>query len=304
MPTARNLAYLELMTEYAAVILTVYLAAIRQSFDGTVILDLDESVTSTGPSILKLMSNPGQRMLFSAFWKSVEAVERDVLPAVDQVWVSSRIEYNNLSARGLHPDRESSKLSVMPNCIAVDTYAKAAVVPRDSRVLIYPASFAYEPNVDAALFLINELMPLLPEMKLYFVGSHPPPWMIDCPVHNVICVGPVTEIAPYLAEASVLVIPLAAGAGTRLKAIEALASGLPIVSTAFGVEGLNLVPGKDYLPAESALEFAQQCRKVSSDLRLAGHLSDRGRTTVRERFSIQALENRIRSALLGRESNR
>jgi glycosyltransferase involved in cell wall biosynthesis len=80
--------------------------------------------------------------------------------------------------------------------------------------------------------------------------------------------------------------------------IEALAAGLPIVSTGFGVEGLDLIPMKDYLHAESAIEFATQIHKITSNNELAIDLSERGKATAKNRFSIEFLEGLIRSVIV------
>jgi glycosyltransferase involved in cell wall biosynthesis len=102
---------------------------------------------------------------------------------------------------------------------------------------------------------------------------------------------------PHLKEASASVIPLRGGGGTRLKAIESLAAGLPIVSTEFGVEGLGLVPNQDYLRAETVDEFVDQIRKVTSDPNLSDRLSLNGQDIARSRFSSEALKVRLQALI-------
>ena len=278
--------------------LTVYLSAIKEKFFGEIILDLDESITSTSPTILKLMKHPGQKVVFKAFCNRVELIEKEVLSVVDQIWVSSELERKKLLAHYGVLNQKFSIISVMPNCISVEAYTSTEIHLRNKDTIIFPASFAYEPNLDASRFLISELMPILPEKKLKFVGSHLPTWMIESQTENISCEGPVKDIAPFLQAANVLVVPLRGGGGTRLKVIEALAAGLPIVSTGFGVEGLDLIPMKDYLHAESAIEFATQIHKITSNNELAIDLSERGKATAKNRFSIEFLEGLIRSVIV------
>lgn len=266
--------------------LTVYLEVIRQMFGGQIILDLDESVESTGPSILSVMTHPGQGLVFKTFCNRVKEAEEDSIRKVDQVWVSSKVEMDIVKSTF---NSVSSKVWTVPNSVLVEAYAPDQGFGRNANTLIYPASFAYEPSVHAAKFLINELMPIIPELKLKFVGSHIPDWMKEAATGNISVDGPVANIIPYLHSSSALVVPLKAGGGTRLKVIEALASGLPIVSTAFGVEGLGLTKGEDYLEAETAQEFAEQCRELLSNDNLAKKLSQRGLITA-ENFSINSLE--------------
>lgn len=266
--------------------LTVYLDVLKKIFSGQIILDLDESVESTGPSILSVMTHPGQALVFKTFCNRVREAEEDSIRKVDQVWVSSKVEQQRVKSTF---DLVSSKIWTVPNSVLVEAYAPNQGSSRSANTIIYPASFAYEPSVHAARFLINDLMPMIPELKLKFVGSHIPKWMKDAATGNISVEGPVANIVPYLQSASALVVPLRAGGGTRLKVIEALASGLPIVSTAFGVEGLGLTKGEDYLEAETAQEFAEQCRELLSNNNLAKKLSQRGLVTA-ENFSINSLE--------------
>lgn len=266
--------------------LSVYLDDISKVFSGNLILDLDESVASTGPSIQKVMAHPGQALVFKAFAKRVQEVEQETFGRVDQIWVSSEVERERTIASC---PSISSKVFTVPNSIPVNRYSDAGSSLRDHESLIYPASFAYEPSLDAARLLIDELMPILPELTLKFVGTHIPDWMSQNAQKNISVEGPVADIVPYLHAAGALVVPLRAGGGTRLKVIEALASGLPIVSTSFGVEGLGLRAGRDYLEAEYPSQFATKIRELLSNPELYKSLSSRGIKTAEENFSIESL---------------
>jgi polysaccharide biosynthesis protein PslH len=270
--------------------LTVYLEVIKQNFDGVLILDLDESAASTGPSIMKLLKNPGQALIFRTLTERVQAIEQSVFAEFDQVWVSSEVEQQRVTTLTQGNQKGSPILSVVPNCVPVELYFVGTGTPRQIDTIVFPASFAYEPSVNAVRFLVNELMPLLPEVNLKLLGSHIPDWMKEAGSARITLEGPIADMIPYLKEASALVIPLTAGGGTRLKAIESLAAGLPIVSTEFGVEGLGLVPDQDYLRAETANEFALQVRKITSDPDLAERLSVNGVEIARNRFSSRSLK--------------
>jgi len=267
--------------------LSIYLGVIKETFSGNLILDLDESVASTGPSISRIITHPGQGLVFKAFCKRVQEIEEETLRQVDQVWVSSQVELERVK---LTFNSIAPQVTLVPNSIMVEAYAPDPDVPREKNTLIYPASFAYEPSLDAASFLINELMPLMPNVKLKFVGSHIPEWIRNAASKDISVEGPVANMIPYLQSSGALVVPLKAGGGTRLKVIEALASGLPVVSTPFGVEGLGLTPGEDYLEADTVSEFAETCLELLSNEDLSKRLSKRGIETSREMFSTGSLE--------------
>ena len=279
--------------------LTVYLEVVQEEFSGKLILDLDETVGSTGPSILKIMQHPGQALVFKTFNERVSRLEQNVLGVVDQIWVCSAVERKRLLDSDFRDIDPTSKIVVVPNSVSVGDYTTMQKGERLENTLIYPASFAYEPSLDAAKFLIYELMPLLPNFRLRFVGSHIPSWMRNLQLDNVTSEGPVPSIIPYLKSSTALVVPLRAGGGTRLKVIEALAAGLPVVSTEFGVEGLNLEAGLDYLRAESAEDFAEQCRKLLRNQDMRNALASKGIKTATRSFSTISLKELLMKTLSG-----
>lgn len=277
--------------------LCVYLDAIRDTFDGQIILDLDESVISRSSSILGIITSKGHALALRLFSESVWNLEVATINEVDQVWVSSEIERQRIIDRSTTSTQVSEKVSVIPNSIDIEKYTPTGSLENFSNTVIFPGFFAYEPNIDAAKFLIDEIMPLIPSVHLKIIGSHIPDWIRNAEKDNVTVLGPVVDIVPHLHAARALVVPLRAGAGTRLKVIEALAAGLPVVSTPFGVEGLGLLPQTDYLEAQTAEEFTDACRMLLSNPELSTALSKRGKETALRKFSIPSLEIVLRAAL-------
>jgi glycosyltransferase involved in cell wall biosynthesis len=276
--------------------LAIYIEKIQEHLNCPIILDLDESASSTGPSILRVIKNPGQALVHKAFFSLIEKLERQTFLVVDQVWVSSKTELGKVQSVCDSLSR-TPELFVIPNNVATDQYTQSSEIKKQPNTIIYPASFAYEPTIDAARQLIYEIMPQLPDVHLQFVGSHIPDWMKVLDVHNIVAIGPVPSMVPYLQKAQAMVIPLRAGGGTRLKAVEALAAGLPVISTSFGVEGLGLVPGVDYLEANSSGDFVRQCQDLMSNQELAHSLSSRGLETASRFFSLSALRDNLLTAI-------
>lgn len=118
----------------------------------------------------------------------------------------------------------------------VETHAEAASV-------VYVANFAYEPNIDGALFLAEEIWPRIsakvPSARLLLVGNAPPAEILRLAAdRRVIVTGRVPEVVPYLDRAAVVVCPLRVGGGVKVKVLEALARGKALVTTPVGVQGL------------------------------------------------------------------
>jgi glycosyltransferase involved in cell wall biosynthesis len=109
--------------------------------------------------------------------------------------------------------------------------------------------------------------------------------------------GFVDAVHPYLAASDIVAIPLFEGGGTRLKALEAFASGLPVVSTTKGVEGLGVRDGEHVLIADTAEAMAAQVARLAADAPLRRRLADAAFALVQQRFSWDAVGARVQGAL-------
>lgn len=127
--------------------------------------------------------------------------------------------------------------------------------------ILFTGRMDYSPNVDAACYFGNEILPLirqqLPQAKFHIVGLDPEAAVQELASDSVIVHGSVPDIRPFFRAAEVVVVPLRTGGGTRLKILEAAASGKAIVSTSLGAEGLAFRDGVELLVADSSLAFAQ-----------------------------------------------
>lgn len=195
------------------------------------------------------------------------------------------------------------------NAVVVANGAEPNVLVVDHRSLVADAPgfgflglLSYPPNTDAARWFATEVFPLvrrrLPDATFRIVGRNPESIadLAMCP--GVTVVGEVTDPGAELAATDVSVVPIRFGAGTRLKVIEALANGLPCVSTTIGAEGLDVTAGHDLLIADSAADFADACVRLVGDIELRVSLIDHGRSTWEQRYTWRAIQARL--AELGR----
>jgi polysaccharide biosynthesis protein PslH len=134
--------------------------------------------------------------------------------------------------------------TVRPNGVDLDEYA-FQVPPMGPPVVVMTGTLGYEPNRDAALWIAREIWPLVrrhrPDAVFRLVGAQAPPDVreLDSPADGIEVVGEVPEILPHLRQAQVFLMPLRLGSGTRLKGLQAMAAGCPVVSTSRGLEGLT-----------------------------------------------------------------
>ena len=119
---------------------------------------------------------------------------------------------------------------------------------------------SYAPNADAALYFARDVLPLVqrecPDVRFHIVGAAPPAQVTALGSASVIVHGRVDDVRPHFKSAEVVVVPVRAGGGTRLKVLEAAASAKAIVTTPLGAEGLAFEDGRDLLVADSAPAFA------------------------------------------------
>ncbi len=180
----------------------------------------------------------------------------------------------------------------------VDTsyYTPPAAWP-GGRDLLFVGSYRHTPNQDGMRFFLRDVFPLIQrqaaDARLYIVGDGP--W-VDMPeAHNpaVTCTGFVEDTRPYLAHCATAVAPILAGSGTRIKILEALAAGIPVVSTSVGCEGIEARPGEDVLIADSAQDFATAVTRLLADPALAEKLRCNGRRLVEDKYDWRAIAARL-----------
>ena len=244
-----------------------------------VVLDAHNVETEVARSAARLERTRSRRARGAWEARKLERFERALVPRADVVLATSDDDASTLTNFG------ARELVVIPN--GVDTGAIAHRPPGPGSEVLYVGSYDYLPNAAAAGELVTEVLPRLratvANATLRLVGRQPPvsptpdrPWLRVS--------GEVSEVLPFIRQARVTVLPLRAGGGTRLKVLEALAAGLPVVSTRFGVAGLGLVPERHVLLGETPTELAAQAARIITDDGLAATLSRSGRAEVERRF--------------------
>jgi polysaccharide biosynthesis protein PslH len=185
--------------------------------------------------------------------------------------------------------RPSARIAVIENGVDAGAFREAALPSEQRRRLLFVGSMNYHPNVDAAVSFTRALWPSLraqfPEWRLTVVGSNPAPAVLalrDEP--GVEVTGAVDDVRPYYREAVAAIVPLRSGGGTRLKILEAMAAGTPVVSTPLGAEGLMVSPGENILIAESLAEWQRQLAALAPQGELWRRISCAGRGLAQSRY--------------------
>jgi len=173
----------------------------------------------------------------------------------------------------------------------VDTaYFRASEGRRRPNSLVFVGGLTWFPNQDAIRYFCVQVLPRvaaeIPDVSLTVVGKNPREINIPEVAENprVRLTGLVEDVRPHISEATAYVVPLRIGGGTRLKILDALAMGKPLISTSVGCEGLDVVAGEHLLTADTADAFAREIVRVLHDPELGRRLGAAGRELVERKY--------------------
>ncbi len=180
-----------------------------------------------------------------------------------------------------------------------NAWFQAVRAERGPGQILFLGTLDYRPNQDAARLLLDVVFPAIrarhPAARLLLVGRNPPEWLTRRVqgVAGVDLHGNVPDVRPYLASSGVMAVPLRVGGGSRLKILEALAAGLPVVSTRVGAEGLALTPGRDLIVVEQAEDItAALCWALDEPEKLK-QTAEHGGAVVRKQYDWSALGDKL-----------
>jgi glycosyltransferase involved in cell wall biosynthesis len=156
--------------------------------------------------------------------------------------------------------------------------------------LLFMGSMGYAPNVDGCGWFVREVWPLVkskcPDASFEIVGRNPCREVLELGrTPGILIAADVPSMQPHLSKAQVVVVPLRMGTGTRLKILEGLAAGKALVSTRIGASGLELMPARHLLIADTAHDFATAVTRLLGDPQLRAELGQRGMAQARRKYA-------------------
>ncbi len=180
---------------------------------------------------------------------------------------------------------------VVPNGVDLEHFQPGAVEEDLDGVadeLVFTGALNYRPNADAVRFFVREVLPLVVQVRAQvhctIVGDATPADVAELDGPHVTVAGRVADVRPLLRRAAVVIVPIRMGSGTRLKVLEALGMGRPMVTTSAGCEGIRLEPGRHALVADTAETFAAAVVRLLEDRALAAGLGRNGRLLATQRY--------------------
>lgn len=225
-------------------------------------------------------NNIFKKLFFYFQVKKMQKYEAEMCRSMDMVLATSKDDQKKLNAY-------NRRTYVVPNAINIDSYGER--VPEQELVLVFVGLMSYLANVDAITYFLDEIWPLIkreePACRFWIVGKDPPAELRDLNEPDIVVTGTVAQVEPYVRAASVFVVPLRIGSGTRLKILEAMACLKPVVSTSLGCMGLDVHDGRDIYIADSPELFAHRVVSLLRDAEARRKIGERGRQLVADRYT-------------------
>ena len=219
-------------------------------------------------------------------WRRMRRFEGDMCRRFDGV-----IAVSEQDAAVLERDYGLRGVTAVPTGVDVDYFRLTSPHDRRPHELVFTGSMDWMPNDDAMIWFFEDILPrvraMVPQVTVTVVGRTPGARLreVAAQAGGVEVTGRVEDVRPYLQRAAIFIVPMRIGGGTRLKIYEAMATGLPVVSTTVGAEGLPLVPGRHVELRDTAGEFADTVVAFLQDPARRESLAQAGADEVRARFA-------------------
>ncbi len=240
-------------------------------------------------------TNPLKRWYVGRQWRKYQRFERSVLGEMEQT-----VAVSDLDADRLRRDFGARRVDVTENGVDTEYFR-----PRDPAArahtgrLIFLGSLDWRPNLDGVARLLEGVFPAVravePRATLVLVGRNPPDWLRRraAATAGVELHADVPDVRPYLHDAEMTVVPLRVGGGSRLKILESLAAGVPVVSTRVGAEGLHLEPGRHLTVVEGVEDLAAALRVALRAPEAMREQARHGREQVLRRYDWGVLADQL-----------
>jgi sugar transferase (PEP-CTERM/EpsH1 system associated) len=240
------------------------------------------------------------RMVTRFELQRTETYEGWLLGRFNHTLVTSPADRDALVSLGA-PGEAAPPVTVLPNGVDLDYFIPHTTERREPATLVISGKMSYHANVTMTLYLTQSIMPLIwarrPDVKLWIVGKDPAPEIQALREHPSITVtGTVSDIRPYLQQATIAVAPLTYGVGIQNKILEALSCATPVITTPQAVSALGVKPGREVLVAQDPEVFARQVLQLLGDPQQQHRVGQAGRLYVEAHHKWETIAAQLEGA--------
>jgi sugar transferase (PEP-CTERM/EpsH1 system associated) len=273
-------------------ILAPYVEAVPRGGGCKTILSLHNLGVQQYRSMLQMSVSWPERLLYLLKWLAMLRWEARLAERFDHCLLVSPEERRHLQA-----SRPDVPLTVIENGVDTTRYQPLAEPPCGND-LLFLGTLGYRPNADAVLHFCDAILPRIrsrvPDARLVVVGNtHGARLDRLAGRPGVVITGKVPDVLPYYRGARLCVVPLRAGGGTRLKILEAMALGRPVVSTRLGCAGLEAADERHLLIGDAPGDFADRVLRLLGNQELRGRLARQARQLVETRYDWSIIGSKL-----------
>lgn len=192
--------------------------------------------------------------------------------------------------RQLMPVKEKNDIHVISNGVDFEYFSRDNIQAAEKKYdLLFTGNMGYPPNVDCAHYIAKQILPLLlpafPKLKVVFAGANPHPSLFKLQNDHILVTGWVEDMREYYASSKVFIAPMQIGTGLQNKLLEAMAMGLPCITSDLANSALGAEDGKQILVGNSAAELAEHSQKLLTNIGFSEEISINGYEYVKKQFS-------------------
>lgn len=270
--------------------------------DSTKLLDAHNALWMLYKRLSETMRPGPMKWILKRDWKLLRRYEGRVCREFDQVIAVSSQDRSWLLDAAEIP----LNIAIIPITVDLEQYQTVFQTGTSSHIL-HLGTMYWPPNVEGVLWFLQQVWPLIrakePPVVFDVVGARPPDEIlaIGRADRRVRVHGYVEDLAPILQKAGVMIVPVGAGSGMRVKILEGLARGIPIVTTSMGAEGIDVVSGKHLIVADTPSAFARGVLRLLDHSEEAARMAEQGRRLIAMEYDYLRVLPRLDEIYLDQE---
>lgn len=257
-----------------------FIEIIRKKFPSCKLIAIEEDVTFLGyERKWKKAESSYQKFFWKTRYERIKVLELNWLKKVDLIVT------NNPKDTALLVENNIPEKKIFTSMPYFDDYSKVIRQVKGRDLLFFGAMSRAE-NYLSAIWFIDNVMPKIQELNTRFLiaGSSPPDILKEKESESVKILGYVEDMTEYFSSCVCLVAPLKLGAGIKIKILEAMSAGIPVLTNEIGIEGIEAVDGKEYILCSSSEEYADSIKKLLSNYNLEEFLSSNSKAFIKKKY--------------------